>query len=226
MMPTATPNELTYLLNVSTSQEPSVYRANTQTRTWLTQPLNYSDSEIHLNDASHVTDSIVQNVTCPAAIDGSYFIGLTANKDTISQVTVYNNSNGITLPTTSRKTIIVNNALVLQITSGFVSENDLLTITTLEGRILFINGEMIQFNECDLNSNTVSLLSRGTFGTGRQLYIPKDTEVFSLLATNRMTDTNYQKTWNPIPGIYNVVEGDPLQIADTEAAIFLRTNIN
>ena len=226
MMPTATPNELTYLLNVSSSQEPSVYRANTQTRTWLTQPLNYSDSEIHLNDASHVTDSIVQNVTCPAAIDGSYFIGLTANKDTISQVTVYNNSNGITLPTTSRKTIIVNNALVLQITSGFVSENDLLTITTLEGRILFINGEMIQFNECDLNSNTVSLLSRGTFGTGRQLYIPKDTEVFSLLATNRMTDTNYQKTWNPIPGIYNVVEGDPLQIADTEAAIFLRTNIN
>jgi hypothetical protein len=41
-----------------------------------------------------------------------------------------------------------------------------------------------------------------------------------------MSDTNYEKTWNPIPGIYNPVLGDPLQIADTEAAIFLRTNKN
>ena len=226
MMPTATPNELTYLLNVSDTQQPSVYRANTQTRTWLTQQLSYSDSEIHVNDASHLTDSIVQNVTCPAIVDGSYYIGLAANKDAICDITVHNNTTNITLPAITQTVVIVDNAPILKITSGLISENDLLTITTVEGKILFIDGEMIQFGECDLATNTLSLLSRGTLGTGRKLYIPKDTEVFSLLPRNRMSDTDYGKTWNPIPGIYNAVKGDPLQIADTTAAIFLRTNIN
>jgi hypothetical protein len=41
-----------------------------------------------------------------------------------------------------------------------------------------------------------------------------------------MTNVLYEEEWNPIPGIYNQTEGDPLQIADTEGAIFLRTDIN
>jgi len=41
-----------------------------------------------------------------------------------------------------------------------------------------------------------------------------------------MSDVLYNDTWNPIPGIYDAVDGDPLQIADTQGAIFLRTDIS
>jgi len=41
-----------------------------------------------------------------------------------------------------------------------------------------------------------------------------------------MSSVLYDTVWNPIPGIYNYTEGDPLQIAYTAGAEFLRTDIN
>ena len=239
MMPTATPNELVYLLNVSQKGNASVYRANTQTRTWLVEPLKFTDEVIYLNDASRVTDSIVQENVCPAAVDGKYNIGLVSNKNAICHVTVYNNTTGVTVNPANYKIVLegagypwplhpnplVVGAPILQISSQ-VSVGDSLTITSLEGRLLYINGEQIGFQECDLELNTVSLLSRGTNGTGVPTYTPLYAEVFGLLPNNRMTNVLYEEEWNPIPGIYNQTEGDPLQIADAEGAIFLRTDIN
>jgi hypothetical protein len=95
MMPTATPNEEVYLLNVSTTNQASVYRANTQTRTWLVRPLTNMDTEIYLNDASRVTDTIIQNVIAPAAVAGKTTIGLTSNKNVICHLIVYNNTTGL-----------------------------------------------------------------------------------------------------------------------------------
>jgi hypothetical protein len=46
MIPTATPDELTYINNVNKSNIPSVYRATSLSTTWLTQPLSYTDSII------------------------------------------------------------------------------------------------------------------------------------------------------------------------------------
>jgi hypothetical protein len=221
MMPTATPNEETYLLNVTTSNQPSVYRANSQTRTWLTHPLEYTDTLIYLNDVSRITDTIVQDVTCPVAVDGLYNIGLTSNKNVICHLTVYNNTTSTLVDPVNYSTIVVDTAPILQI-SAQVSVGDSLTITSVEGRLLYVNGEQIGFRECDLTNNTVSDLQRGTNGTGTQTYIPLYSEAYGLVPNNRMTDVLYSSAWNSY--VYNTVEGDPLQISDTLGAGFLRTD--
>jgi hypothetical protein len=226
MMPTATPNEETYLLNVTTSNQASVYRANAQTRTWLTRPLHNTDNVIYLNDATRVTDNIIQTVTCPAAsVDGYYYVGLTSNKNVICNIVVVNNTTGIELNQTSFEIVIVDTAPILQITNQ-VTAGDSLTITSVVGRLLFVNGEQIIFNECDLTTNTVSNLVRGANGTGAQNYISLYSEVYGIIPDNRMTDVLYNQTWNPIPGIYNTVDGDPLQIAYSDGANFLRADRN
>ena len=221
MMPTATPNEETYLLNVTTTNQPSVYRANTQTRTWLTQALEYSDTMIHLNDVSRVTDTVVQEVTCPSTVDGVYNIGLTSNKNVICHITVYNNTTSIEVSSANYSIIIEDTAPILQI-SAQVATGDSLTITSVEGRLLYINGEQIGFRECNLADNTVSGLERGTNGTGTPRYIPVYSEVFGLIPNNRMTDILYSQGWNSY--VYNSIQGDPLQISDTFGASFLRTD--
>ena len=226
MMPTATPNEETYLLNVTTSNQASVYRANANTRTWLTRPLKYTDDVVHLNDVSRITDTVVQNVTCPSAsADGDFYIGLTADKNAICHNVVYNNTTNTQLDQSSFQIVISDTAPILQINSQ-VSAGDSLTITSVIGRLLYVNGEQIGFSECNLAENTVSQLSRGTNGTGAQNYIPIYSQVYGINPNNRMTDVLYSETWNPIPGVYDVVNGDPLQIAYTEGADFLRVGVN
>ena len=225
MMPTASPNEETYLLNVSQQGDASVYRANHQTRTWLVSPLEILQDIIYLNDVTRVTDSIIQTVTAPALVDGTFNIGLTSNKNVICHIQVYNNTTSLSLDGANFAIVIEDTAPILQIQPIGVSVGDSLTITTVEGRLLYINGEQIGFNECDLIANTVSQLTRGANGTGMQTYIPVYSEAFGLIPNNRMSDVLYSATWNPIPGIYNTEDGDPLQIADTLGAIFLRTNI-
>jgi hypothetical protein len=223
MMPTATPNEEVYLLNVSTSNQAVVYRANTQTRTWLVHPLGITDTTIYLNDASRITDSIIQNVTTPAEVDGTYTIGLTANKNTICHVQIYNNTTSSLVDPANYSLATFEIAPVVVITDG-VSEDDSLTITTLEGRLLYVNGEQIGFAECDLITNTVTGLVRGANGTGAQTYIPLYSEVFGIIPNNRMSSVDYSDTWNSY--IYNTVDGDPLQISQTAGANFLRVDRN
>jgi hypothetical protein len=223
MMPTATPNEEVYLLNVSTSNQAVVYRANTQTRTWLVQPLSYTDAIIYLNDASRITDNIIQNVTTPAEVAGTYSIGLTANKNTICHVQIYNNTTTSIVDPENYSLSTFDTAPIVVITGG-VSEGDSLTITTTEGRLLYINGEQIGFAECDLTNNTVSGLTRGANGTGAQRYIPLYSEVFGIIPDNRMSSVDYSDTWNSY--IYNTVDGDPLQISQTAGANFLRVDRN
>jgi len=226
MMPTATPNEEVYVLNVGQTGASAVYRANTQTRAWLVHELKYSDDMIYFNDVTRITDTIVQDVTCPAAVDGKYNIGLTSNKNVICHIVVYNNTTSIEVAPENYKIVIVNSAPILQI-SAQVAVGNSLTITSVEGRLVWMdNGELIGFGECDLVNNTVSKLTRGAGGTGVQPYTPIYSEGYGLTPNNRMTDVLYSETWNPIPGVYNTTEGDPLQIADTDGARFLRGDTN
>ena len=219
MMPTATPNEEIYLLNVSTTNQASVYRANALTRTWLVHPLSYTDSVIKLNDVTRVTDTVIQNVTTPA----TYTIGLTSNKNAICHLVIYNNTTHSLVDPANYRISTLDTAPVVVITGG-VSVGNSLTITSVEGRLLYINGEQIGFNECDLVANTVTGLTRGANGTGEQTYIPLYSEVFGVTPNNRMTDVVYSETWNSY--IYNTVDGDPLQISQTVGANFLKVDRN
>ena len=225
MMPSATPNEEVYLLNVNQAQDAVVYRANTQTRTRLTEPLSNVDNTIYVNDVTRLTDTVIQNVVTPAAVDGIYSIGLTADKRIISSVTVYNNTTGQTISSSNYEVVIEALAPILKITAGaYISAGNSLTITVLEGNLIYVSGEQIKFTQVDLANNTLSGLQRGANGTGVQVYIPVYAELFGLLSNNMMTSVQYGETWNS--NIYNPTDGDPLQISETAAATFLRGDVN
>jgi hypothetical protein len=223
MIPSATPNQLVYLQNVNKNGIGTVYRANTDTRTWLVEPLYYTNEIIYVSDVTRITDTLVQNVVAPAAVDGIISIGLDADKNTISQVIVYNTTTSSYVNSNNYSIVIIDLAPILHITDEVTVGNSLI-ITTIEGNLLYINGEQIRFSTVDLVNNTISGLQRGSNGTGILDYIPKYSEVFGILSNNLLPSVNYNLTWNS--NVYNVNDGDPLQISETNAAIFLNSGVS
>jgi hypothetical protein len=226
MIINSTPDEEVYQLIVNKNNEPVVYRANTLSRTWLTAPLYELDEYIEVDDVTKLTDVILQEVTTPAAVDGVYSIGLTGDKNLICNVTIYNNNPsrlGL-IPTSAYEVVVEALSPLVKITAGsYIQAGDSLTITTLEGKIVYINGEQIRFDIVDLVNNTLSGLQRGFNATGIQPYIPIYSEVYSRLSNNLLSEFDYNLTWNS--AVYNTVEGDPLQISTTTAAEFLYQDI-
>ena len=225
MIPTATPNEEIYMNFVNETGEASVYRANTGTRTWLTQDLYEKSDLIYVNDVTAVTNSIVQTSTVPVASGGVYSIGLTGvDKTIITGITVYDNTTGKPINSAYYQIAIVNLSPVLQITPGsYINVGDSLTITTLVGNTIYINGEQIVFSIVNTANNTLGGLQRGANGTGSQLFIPEYTEVFSMTSNNLLPSTYYNQTWNSY--VYNATLGDPLQISQTVPAQFLEVDV-
>jgi hypothetical protein len=219
MIPTATPNELTYILNVTRTGAPSVYRANSLTTTWLTRPLQYTDSIIYVEDVSKLTNTLVQIDTVPALVNNVATIGLDADKRTIAQVIVKNGNT--TLPSSDYYITVVDTAPVLKITSG-VAEGDTITITLILGNIIYLAGEQIRFTTIDFDNNTITGLQRGANGTGERDFIPVYQKVYSALSQDRLSETYYNQTWNSY--VYNPVLGDPLQISNTYGANFLNAD--
>lgn len=224
MIPHSTPDEEIYLNAVNAESTQSVYRANTQSRTWLAQPIFPLSQVIYLGDVTRVTDNLVEERTAPTPINNIYSIGLNSDKNILSGVTVLNNTTGNTLDTDTYEVVIEELAPILKITDGtYISAGDSLTITSLEGNVLYINGEQIKFSSVDFNNNSVTGLQRGANGTAVQEYIAKYTEVFSLLSNNRLPDLYIDQSWNSYN--FNTVEGDPLSISETVPAQFLHTDI-
>jgi len=224
MIPHSTPDEEIYLNAVNQSGEQSVYRANTQSRTWLAQPIFPLSQVIYLGDVTRVTDNLVEQRTAPTPVNDIYSIGLTSDKNILSGVTVLNNTTGSTLDSDTYEVVIEELAPILKITDGtYISTGDSLTITSLEGNVLYINGEQIKFTSVDFDNNSVTGLQRGANGTAVQEYMAKYTEVFSLLSNNRLADLYIDQSWNSYN--FNKVEGDPLSISETAPAQFLHTDI-
>ena len=225
MMPSPTPNEEVFLINVNTVNQGVVYRANSQTRTWLVQPLYNTHDTIYVNDVSRLTDTVTQNAIAPAPVNGIVTIGLNADKNMISNIVVYNVSqSNLLLPASSYEIVIENLSPVLKISAAYVSAGETIFTSILEGNTLFINGEQIKFTTVDIDLNSITGLQRGANGTGEQVYIPQYSEVFGLLSSNRMTNILYNQTWNSYD--YNPTLGDPLQISSTPGAVFLNNDNN
>ena len=225
MIPTATPNQETYINFVNQVNEGSVYRENLANNTYLTQPIYDLSTEIYVADINSITDSIIQNEVVPAAIDGKYSFGLNANRNFIISTVVVNNTTGDVIDPSNYSVVIENVAPVLQIDAGsYINVGDSITITVIEGGTIFVNGEQISFGSVDLENNSVGQLQRGINGTAKQFYISQYTQVFSLLARNKLPDTYYNQTWNSY--VYNTVDGDPLQISLTVPAQFLESDVD
>jgi hypothetical protein len=224
MIPHSTPDEEIYLNTVDSDQNASIYRANTQSRTWLTSPLSPVSSKVALGNIDRVTNKVIQNVTAPSPVNNIYSIGLTADKDTITGVTVYNNTTSAFISSDFISIEIENLAPKLKIADGaYITAGDSLTITSYEGNLLYVNGEQIGFTTIDFTTNSVSGLQRGMNGTAIQSSIPTYTEVVGLLANNKLSNVYYNQTWNSYN--FNSVLGDPLQISTTVPAQFLHTDV-
>ena len=224
MIPTATPNEEVYINFVDTTNQGTVYRENSGNKTWLTQPIYDLSTSIYVSNIDAITDQIVQNVTTPSATNGYYKIGLTADKNLILSVTVVNNTTGNTISSDNYSVVIEDLSPILKITPGaYINVGDNLTITTLEGGTIFVNGEQINFGSVDLANNSLGNLQRGANGTAAQFLIPEYTEVYALLSDNKLNDIYYTESWNTF--IYNPIEGDPLQLSETVPAVFLESDV-
>ena len=227
MIPTATPNETVYIENVNKSNQQSIFRANSLTRTWLTYGLQDIDDVIYVEDVSRVTESIVQEVTAPAVVDDTMSIGLNGDKGSISQVIVYNNSTSLTIDPADYTIVVENVAPVLVIDIATISPaivpGDDLTITVILGNLIYINGEQIRYTTVNFDENTLSGLQRGANGTGKLTYIPKYATVYSVLPSNMLPDIYNGFSWNSFN--YNLVDGDPLQISTTYPANFLNADV-
>jgi hypothetical protein len=221
MMPSATPNEMVYIQNVNQDDVPTVYNSNSNT-TWLTQPLGDLDTIIYVNDATQLTNKVVQNTTASTVdpVTGNIVVGLTVDKNTVTNIVVYNNTTGQTVPSSDYTFIVVDLSPTLSFASG-VSIGNSLTITMLEGNLIYVNGEQIKFGLINLSNNSLTNIQRGANGTSQQTYIPVYTTVRGLLSINMLPEVYYNQTWNPIPGVYNTTLGDPLQIATTTPANIL-----
>jgi hypothetical protein len=223
MMPSATPNELVYIQNVNKNNEFSVYKADNLLTTWLTESLENIDDTIYLDDVSNVVDRYVTTQTVPIGYNPSsnpMRVQLNVDKQLISQILVYNLTTSTNVPTSSYSLQIENLSPIVVI-DGSISVGNSGQITVIVGDMIFINGEQIRFTDVDFDANTITGLQRGANGTAEQVLIPKYARVYGALSQNRLPTVDYYLTWNS--SIYNTTLGDPLQISDTDPAIFLRT---
>jgi hypothetical protein len=141
----------------------------------------------------------------------------------ILSVTIVNNTTGNTIGSSNYSIVIEDLAPIVEISAGpYISVGDSLTITTLIGGTIFVNGEQINFGSVDLANNTLGNIQRGANGTARQFLIPQFTDVYSLLNENKLRNTYYNQSWNSFT--YNAVLGDPLQISTTAPALFLQSD--
>jgi len=224
MIPTSTPNEQVFLLNVNKTGVGAVNRANTMTRTWISDPVTDVSETIVVYDATRITDTITQQVATPAPVVNTDYclLGLNGDKDLLTQVIVYNNTTGKLVDAQYYSIVIESIApkikLILSTASG-ISQGNILTITEVLGNLIYLNGEYIKFGSINLATGVLSNLTRGLNGTGVQKSITKYSEVYGILSTNAMPAINYNQIWNS--NVYNTQLGDPLQISNTNAAIFL-----
>jgi hypothetical protein len=225
MIPTATPNEETYINFVDNTGEAEVYRVSPEITTWVTQTVYPLATEIFVNDATKLTRQVVQDVTTPTTVNGFYYLGLAADKNLIANVRILNNTTGNFLPQEAISVVLIDLSPNAKIAPGaYITVGDELTITTLEGNLVYINGEQIRFNKVDFITNALQEITRGVNGTGTQSIIPIYSPAFGLLSINQLPNVFYNQTWNS--KIYNTVEGDPLQISDTVPAQFLNNTVN
>jgi hypothetical protein len=227
MIPTATPNETVYIENVNKSNQQSVFRSNSLTKTWLTRRLQDIDDVIYLEDVARVTESIIQDKIAPAVVDNIMSIGLVGDKSAISQVIIYNNTTRLIIDPTEYHIAIENTAPILVIDidpiSPAITAGDALTVTVILGNLIYINGEQIRYTTVNFDENTLSGLQRGANGTGKQTYIPEYMTVYSVLSSNMLPELYNNFSWNSFN--YNLVAGDPLQISTTYPANFLNADV-
>jgi hypothetical protein len=218
-MPSPTPNELWYSLQVDRKGSMTISNSNLQNRTWLVDPLYPTDTEIHVNDITtllddETTNAIVQNVNNQLLVYLNYSIV------DIVLLSIYNETTEIILNQSKYYLDTVNSVTKIVFTDD-VSLGDNLVITLRFGKAILINGEKISFKLANISTNTLSGITRGVDGTAALPVHDTYSYVFSL-STKDILDSFYNnKVWNSDD---YAASGDPLQISNSVPANFLKSD--
>jgi len=223
MVSSASPNESSFRFEMDKNSNMKVYRTNAEDTSWLTEDINPTDEIISVRDARylvslHSTISVVQET-----INGELFAYLNATFPDISKVTVYDTTLAESVPQANVLTKLVNGIPAVVFTD-FVQVGDNLELTVYQGDVLEINGEKIHFTDIDLDTNVISGITRGAYGTQVAIQHPKYSRVFSLSQGKMMDPSLYRRTWTDTT-IYQTHTWDvPLQLSNNPAANFLKLN--
>jgi hypothetical protein len=203
-------------MNIDRYGMAEVYRTNLQNGTWITEEILAETDIIYLNNASRVVSTVSQNTDIVSS--GDYLVSyLEYNISEIKGISIYDNNNLVVISSSNYEMQQFNGRSAVVFSDGVVVGLNL-TITMQIGNIVEINGERIYFTSVDLVANTLTGLIRGVQGTPTIDHDIYD-QAFGINAVNKLKDFYYNKNWNS--SVYNVENGDPLQISTTQAALFL-----
>lgn len=222
MVSGSTPNEEQFRIAVDKFNNQSIYRANTNTYTWLTQPIYNIDTVIYVSDVTKLVDVSEQYTTAFEAA-GIVKASLVGDRRNIVQVSVFNQTRLLQVDPANFAVVLESLVPTLHF-SDQVGAGDQLLITVRFGNEIIVNGEKIRFSTVDYATNSISGLIRGVGNTSQQDVHDQYSTVYSILPTNRMPDYYYTQSWNSFN--YNAVLGDPLQLSTTAAAEFLKVDTN
>ena len=218
MVSTPTPNELVYNVNMDKSGNSTVYRANNNTSTWLTQPFDITQNVIYVADVTRLVDTLVQPSTVEM-INGTPTSKIQCDLSSVCEISIYNVTT-LTYLSPSSYTWKAIDGVPCVVYSNEVAIGESVEVTIRSGQVLMINSERIKFSAINHATNTISNLIRGVQGTGAQKKHDLYTVVNSLLPGNLLDSSYYNQTWNST--YYDATLGDPLQVSTTVAAKFLK----
>jgi hypothetical protein len=183
-------------------------------RAWVTingQRVNASDIR-YVNDKLFILTEISSGdgVIATTMVDGA-----TPNESSFIMTVDKNGAGAVYKSTPTARTWLTQDLLSVDDTIHF---RDVSLVVNDGTKILNIDGEMIRFTTVDYTANTVSGLVRGALGTGVKDIHKENTYVFGISPDKKLEDVHYFKTWNS-----RVItsKGDPLQLSNNPAAVFL-----
>lgn len=229
MIDGGSPNPTAFKMFVDKSGETSVFRANPQDRTWLTRDFSVTDTTMQVADVSRLVevitvtnavDTIDPAISFNPGAEIGFLLNFSINK--VSHVSGFNITTGQPIASNFIKLRLYKGASGASFTDPNTSLTDIVQLTLYIGNVIVTNGEKIQFAELDPVTNTISGLIRNIQHTVTTSHAKYDF-VYGLGPSRKLNPATYNTKWSSS----NYVElGDPLQISDTEAGLFLNTNNN
>lgn len=218
-MPSPTPNELWYSMQVDKKGTMAIYNSNIQNRTWLVAPLYPTDSKIYVKDVKTLLDDESISVIAQT-INNKICVFINYSIIDIVLLTITNQTTEIILNTSNYYVTTVNSQTQLIFTSQ-VDTGDVLSIELRFGKTVSINGENISFTGANIEDNTLTGLTRGVNGTAALPVHEIYSYVLSFSSKDMLDSFYYNKVWN---SDNYAASGDPLQISNSVPANFLKND--
>ena len=218
---TATPNSLSFAINVDKHNNAKVYTSNTRDRTWLTQDLIKTEDTIYLENVRNLVDITTEQYTVIEE-NSKKIVYVDQDMDVVREVIITDIDSLYTLSKEEYLITLINHRHAIVFTDSSVAADDVLEISFRVGDIIQIGAEKIRFGAIDYVNNTISNLTRGVDGTGKSNHL-QNTYVYGITDNRILDEKYYNILWNSSD--YKSISGvfDPLQISSSVPARFLQS---